>query len=105
MAIIWLARPPKRNALSDGLVLALRNRMENVSPDVKAAVLCGAVRGRRWQRDAARPRVDVVDLPFTCPKLPCKLEDVAPFSVACFFSHGVGPAALESVKTLKNFLA
>ena len=45
--------------------------------------------------------------PFTCPKLPCKLKDVAPFSVACFFSHGfgVGPAVLESVKTLKNFLA
>ena len=43
--------------------------------------------------------------PFTCPKLPCKLKDVAPFSVGCFFSHGVGPAAPESVKTLKNFLA
>ena len=60
------------------------------------------MRGRRWQRDAARP---LVDLPFSCPKLPYKLKDVAPFSVACFFSHGVGPAVLESVKTLKNFLA
>ena len=60
------------------------------------------MRGRRWQRDAARP---LVDLPFTYPKLPCKLKDVAPFSVACFFSHGVGPAVLESVKTLKDFLA
>ena len=65
------------------------------------------MRGRRWQRDAARPRVDFVDLPFSCPKLPCKLEGVAPFSVACFFSHGfgVGPAEPESVKTLKDFLA
>ena len=62
------------------------------------------MRGRRWQRDAARP---LVDLPFTYLKLPYKLKDVAPFSVACFFSHGfsVGPAVLESVKTLKDFLA
>jgi tripartite-type tricarboxylate transporter receptor subunit TctC len=45
--------------------------------------------------------------PFTYPKLPYKLEDVAPVSVACFFSHGfgVGPAVPASVKTLKEFLA
>lgn len=45
--------------------------------------------------------------PFTYPKLPYKLDDVAPVSVACFLSHGfgVGPAVPESVKTLKDFLA
>ena len=45
--------------------------------------------------------------PFTYPKLPYKLDDVAPVSVACFFSHGfgVGPAVPESVKTIKDFLA
>jgi tripartite-type tricarboxylate transporter receptor subunit TctC len=45
--------------------------------------------------------------PFTYPKLPYKLEDVAPVSVGCFFSHGfgVGPAVPESVKTIKDFLA
>jgi tripartite-type tricarboxylate transporter receptor subunit TctC len=45
--------------------------------------------------------------PFTYPKLPYKVEDVAPVSVACFFSHGfgVGPAVPASVKTLKEFLA
>lgn len=45
--------------------------------------------------------------PFTYPKLPYKLEDVAPVSVACFFSHGfgVGPAVPASVKTIKDFLA
>ena len=45
--------------------------------------------------------------PFTYPKLPYKLEDVAPVSVSCFFSHafGVGPAVPASVKTMKDFLA
>ena len=97
----WLARPAKRNALSDGLMLALRNRMENVSPDAKAAVLCGDSDGSAM---LLVPSSILSIYPFTCPKLPCKLKDVAPFSVACFFSHGVGPAVLESVKTLKNFL-
>jgi tripartite-type tricarboxylate transporter receptor subunit TctC len=45
--------------------------------------------------------------PFTYPKLPYKLEDVSPVSVACFFSlaFGVGPAVPESVKNIKDFLA
>ena len=45
--------------------------------------------------------------PFTYPKLPYKLEDVAPVSVGCFFSHGfgVGTAVPDSVKTIKDFLA
>jgi tripartite-type tricarboxylate transporter receptor subunit TctC len=45
--------------------------------------------------------------PFTYPKLPYKLDDVAPVSVACFCSHGfgVGPAVPASVKTIKDFLA
>ncbi len=45
--------------------------------------------------------------PFTYSKLPYTLDDVAPVSVACFFSHGfgVGPAVPESVKTMKDFIA
>jgi tripartite-type tricarboxylate transporter receptor subunit TctC len=45
--------------------------------------------------------------PFTYPKLPYKLEDVAPVSVACFFSHGfgVGPAVPASVTNIKEFHA
>ena len=41
VAVIRLARPAKRNALSDALVLALRNRMETLPAEAKAAVLCG----------------------------------------------------------------
>ena len=41
VAVIRLARPAKRNALSDSLVLALRNRMETLPAEAKAAVLCG----------------------------------------------------------------
>jgi (methylthio)acryloyl-CoA hydratase len=41
VAVIRLARPAKRNALSDNLVLALRNRMETLPNEAKAAVLCG----------------------------------------------------------------
>ncbi|ABM36124.1 MULTISPECIES: Bug family tripartite tricarboxylate transporter substrate binding protein [Polaromonas] len=45
--------------------------------------------------------------PFTYPRLPYRLEDLAPVSVACFFSHGlgVGPAVPATVKSLKDFLA
>lgn len=45
--------------------------------------------------------------PYTYPRLPYKLEDIAPVSVGCFFSHGfgVGPAVPESVRTIKDFLA
>lgn len=45
--------------------------------------------------------------PFTYSKLPYSLDDVAPVSVACFFSHGfgVGPAVPAQVKTLRDFLA
>ena len=41
VAVIRLARPAKRNALSDSLVLALRNRMETLPAEARAAVLCG----------------------------------------------------------------
>jgi (methylthio)acryloyl-CoA hydratase len=41
VAVIRLARPAKRNALSDGLVVALRNRMETLPAEARAAVLCG----------------------------------------------------------------
>jgi (methylthio)acryloyl-CoA hydratase len=41
VAVIRLARPGKRNALSDSLVLALRNRIETLPVEAKAAVLCG----------------------------------------------------------------
>ncbi|MYZ50715.1 Bug family tripartite tricarboxylate transporter substrate binding protein [Malikia spinosa] len=45
--------------------------------------------------------------PFTYSKLPYTLDDLAPVSVACFFSHGfgVGPAVPASVKTIKDFVA
>lgn len=45
--------------------------------------------------------------PFTYPTLPYKLGDVAPVSVACFFSHAlaVGPAVPAGVKSIKDFLA
>jgi tripartite-type tricarboxylate transporter receptor subunit TctC len=45
--------------------------------------------------------------PFTYSRLPYTLDDVAPVSVACFFSHGfgVGPGVPESVKTMKDFIA
>ncbi len=45
--------------------------------------------------------------PFTYPKLPYTLADVAPASVACFFSHGfgVGPAVPDTVKSLRDFIA
>lgn len=45
--------------------------------------------------------------PFTYAKLPYTLDDLAPVSVGCFFSHGfgVGPAVPMSVKTVKDFLA
>ncbi|WP_431098951.1 crotonase/enoyl-CoA hydratase family protein [Polaromonas aquatica] len=41
VAVIRLARPAKRNALGDALILALRNQFENLPADAKAAVLCG----------------------------------------------------------------
>src|SRR3954465_5187553 len=41
-AIIRLNRPAKRNALSDGLILAVRNTFETLPKTVKAAVLDGA---------------------------------------------------------------
>jgi (methylthio)acryloyl-CoA hydratase len=41
VAVIRLARPAKRNALSDALVLALRHRMETLPAEARAAVLCG----------------------------------------------------------------
>lgn len=45
--------------------------------------------------------------PFTYSKLPYTLDDLAPVSVACFFSlgFGVGPAVPASVKNIKDFLA
>lgn len=45
--------------------------------------------------------------PFTYARLPYTLDDLAPVSVACFFSlaFGVGPAVPGSVKTLRDFLA
>ncbi|MEO0004302.1 MAG: hypothetical protein RLZZ22_1994 [Pseudomonadota bacterium] len=45
--------------------------------------------------------------PFTYAKLPYTLDDLAPVSVACFFSHGfgVGPAVPASIKTIKDFVA
>ena len=41
VAVIRLARPAKRNALSDGLILALRNMLETLPGEAKSAVLYG----------------------------------------------------------------
>ncbi len=41
VAVIRLARPAKRNALGDGLILALRDRLETLPSEARAAVLCG----------------------------------------------------------------
>ncbi|WP_457281697.1 crotonase/enoyl-CoA hydratase family protein [Polaromonas sp. P5_D5] len=41
VAVVRLARPAKRNALGDALILALRNLFESLPPETKAAVLCG----------------------------------------------------------------
>lgn len=42
IAIVRLNRPAKRNALSDGLVLAVRDTFQNLPSTVRAAVLDGA---------------------------------------------------------------
>ena len=41
IAVIRLARPAKRNALGDALILALRNLFETLPAEARAAVLCG----------------------------------------------------------------
>lgn len=41
IAVIRLARPTKRNALGDALILALRNLFETLPAEARAAVLCG----------------------------------------------------------------
>jgi len=41
IAVIRLTRPAKRNALNDGLILAIRNLFENMPEGVRAAVIDG----------------------------------------------------------------
>ena len=41
VAVLRLARPAKRNALNDGLILALRDRLDSLPSEARAAVLCG----------------------------------------------------------------
>ena len=41
VAVIRLSRPTKRNALNDGLIIALRNVFENLPGEAKAAVIHG----------------------------------------------------------------
>jgi len=41
VAVIRLSRPAKRNALNDGLIIALRNVFENLPSEAKAAVIHG----------------------------------------------------------------
>ncbi|MFC6282408.1 MULTISPECIES: crotonase/enoyl-CoA hydratase family protein [Polaromonas] len=41
IAVIRLSRPAKRNALGDALILALRDQLENLPGEARAAVLCG----------------------------------------------------------------
>jgi enoyl-CoA hydratase/carnithine racemase len=42
VAVIRLSRPAKRNALGDALILALRNQLDALPAEAKAAVICGA---------------------------------------------------------------
>ena len=41
VAVIRLTRPAKRNALSDGLILALKHTFSNLPPETRAAVIDG----------------------------------------------------------------
>ncbi|MCX7815107.1 MAG: crotonase/enoyl-CoA hydratase family protein [Tepidimonas ignava] len=41
VAVVRLRRPAKRNALSDGLILALRHTFETLPDTARAAVVCG----------------------------------------------------------------
>ena len=41
VAVVQLRRPSKRNALSDGLILAIRNLFQNLPPEARAAVIHG----------------------------------------------------------------
>ena len=41
VAVITLNRPAKRNALNDGLILAIRDAFQNLPPSVRAAVIDG----------------------------------------------------------------
>ncbi len=41
VAVIRLTRPAKRNALNDGLILAIRKLFENMPEGVRAAVIDG----------------------------------------------------------------
>ena len=41
VALIRLTRPAKRNALNDGLILAIRDAFEKLPPDTRAAVIDG----------------------------------------------------------------
>ena len=41
VAVIRLSRPAKRNALGDALILALRNQLENLPTEARAAVIHG----------------------------------------------------------------
>src|SRR3990167_8061824 len=41
IAVIRLSRPAKRNALNDGLILALRDMFDNLPATVRAAVIHG----------------------------------------------------------------
>lgn len=41
VAVVTLRRPAKRNALSDGLIAALRDTFQNLPPEARAAVITG----------------------------------------------------------------
>ena len=41
VAVVRLARPNKRNALNDGLIVAIRHLFQNLPPEAKAAVIHG----------------------------------------------------------------
>ena len=61
IAVIRLTRPAKRNALNDGLILALRNLLDGLPGTVRAAVIdgqgphCDGGAGHRAEMHADRP--------------------------------------------------
>ena len=68
IAVVRLTRAAKRNALSDGLIYAIRDVFQNMPESVRAAVLCGE--GEHFcagidlselkERDAAQGRTQVI---------------------------------------------
>ena len=82
VAVVRLARPAKRNALGDALILALRNQFENLPAEAKAA-------DQDLSETSARTSIAVV--PLTIPLLtgPATMSTVVIYAdqAKTFFQH------------------